>query len=262
MLKINSKPFYNGLQKDDLVYLTKLEDLQKKKRQLREEGQAEAGLALGKRDPTGPGWEMRKSQVEKCTNAVMLNTPEVKLSYKIEFAKEFLDRKQVDKHACPDILRLALNGHSHTVTAIETNLMAKVLLLGFANAVIKAYYLYQPHSANAETLPPKEPQSNLHHILHSNIKELSTELTECEFIGHSAPITCLSLSFDSSYFVSGSADCTIRLWSLQLGQCLAVFKAHISTVWSLKIGPRGYHFASGGADSLIFLWLTSKSSPP
>ena len=81
------------------------------------------------------------------------------------------------------------------------------------------------------------------------------------FIGHSSSITSLSVSYDATYFVSGSVDQTIRLWSLKTGHCLSLFTAHLKTVWSVKLCPKGFQFVSGGADSMIFLWSTNKNAP-
>ena len=42
---------------------------------------------------------------------------------------------------------------------------------------------------------------------------------------------------------------------------MAIFKAHIKSVWTVKIAPRGFYFASGGADKLIYLWSTNSNQP-
>ena len=66
--------------------------------------------------------------------------------------------------------------------------------------------------------------------------------------GHSSAITSLSLCYDSFYFISGSADCQIRLWTVREGNCLAIFNMHMAPVWDVCLCPKGYFFASGGAD--------------
>jgi WD domain, G-beta repeat len=196
----------------------------------------------------------------------MQNIPEIKLSYKIEFAKDFLDKKLVDKESEPDVLKVALRGYESTVTCIETNLMMKVVVVGFADGRIQSFYFYDMDRANVKApedfdgeRPAGTPKSNLQTIVETDINSTSDSIKECTYFGHSGSVTSLSLNYDSYYCVSGSTDCTARLWSLKIGQCIAVFKSHVKSIWSVKLNPKGFHFASGGADSLIFLWLTNKS---
>ena len=81
------------------------------------------------------------------------------------------------------------------------------------------------------------------------------------FYGHKGSITSLSISYDSTYFISGSVDANMMLWNLKIGHCLAIFKGHLKTVWTVKMSPRGHYFASGGADSMVFLWSTNQGAP-
>jgi len=190
----------------------------------------------------------------------MLNIPEVKLSYKIEYAKDFLDKKTIDPHCEPDILKVALRSFGHTVTVVETNLMVKVIIVGFSTGLIQAFYFYEESSKDFDLeRPVTNTLSNLQTILETDINEAADGIRECTFLGHSGAITSLSISYDSFYFVSASADCSVRLWSLKMGHCLAVYKAHVSPIWTVKLNPKGFHFASGGSDSLIFLWLSNRS---
>ncbi len=196
----------------------------------------------------------------------MQNIPEIKLSYKIEFAKDFLDKKIVDKDCEPDILKVSLRGYESTVTCIETNLMMKIVVVGFADGRIQSFYFYDMDRSNVKSTddfdadrPAANPKSNLQTIIETDINNTSEFIKECTYFGHSGSVTSLSLNYDSYYCVSGSTDCTARLWSLKIGQCIAVFKSHVKSIWTVKLNPKGFHFASGGADSLIFLWLTNKS---
>lgn len=218
---------------------------------------------LGKRDPlqTSTLGDIKKYQVEKSTNSYMLNVPEPKLSHKIEYAKDYLDKRTVDEEIEPNILKIAFKNLIH-VTCVETNLMAKVIVTGFSNGTIKAFYFYEESSKDFDLERPSTTiHSNLQTILETDINEVVDSAKECLFMGHSGMVTSLSMSYDSFYFISGSADCTVRLWSLKMGHCLAVYKAHIRSVWSVKLSPKGFYFASGGADSMIFLWLSSRSRP-
>ncbi|KAH8431837.1 putative transcription initiation factor TFIID subunit [Aspergillus melleus] len=87
-------------------------------------------------------------------------------------------------------------------------------------------------------------------------------------IGHSGPIYAVAFApsitrtenavapTNARWLLSSSADKTIRLWSLDLWQCMVVYKGHDQPVWDLQWGPYGHYFASGGHDKTARLWVT------
>ena len=79
-----------------------------------------------------------------------------------------------------------------------------------------------------------------------------------KFTGHTEKITCISLSQDEYYAITGSADRIIRLWCLRLKVCLAVYRGHTRTIWDVHFCPSGYYFLSGGGDGLMILWKTDE----
>ena len=304
---INNQPYHTGLNRDDYIFMSKLEDLYIKKitkdqrdtkkekealaKQLKEkkEGVKIDENLLGKR---GLSLDMRKYQVDKNTNNFMFNGPEVKLRYKIEYSKDYLDRIPIDDQEIePDIIKLSLNDANDKITCVESNLMMKVVIVGCSNGSIIAYYLAEDSAlieeeevnaaetggaggtaagnasnnagaTGAEEQAAKEKEDDdLQKFIEAKPEDFEAELKTATFMGHSCSVTSLSVNFDSSYFVSGSVDSTVRLWNLKIGYCLAVFKAHIRTVWAVKLSSKGFYFLSGGADSIMFLWATNNSSP-
>lgn len=89
-------------------------------------------------------------------------------------------------------------------------------------------------------------------------------------IGHSGPVYTVafapstykptpdSADTDSKWLLSCSADGTIRLWNLDVFQCLVVYKGHVGPVWSVSWGPFGHYFASSGHDKTGRIWATDK----
>ncbi|KAL2863948.1 putative transcription initiation factor TFIID subunit [Aspergillus lucknowensis] len=87
-------------------------------------------------------------------------------------------------------------------------------------------------------------------------------------IGHSGPIYAVAFApsttstdgavapTNARWLLSSSADKTIRLWSLDLFQCMVVYKGHDQPVWDLQWGPFGHYFVSGGHDKTARLWVT------
>ncbi|GAA5873428.1 hypothetical protein JCM1840_007380 [Sporobolomyces johnsonii] len=85
-----------------------------------------------------------------------------------------------------------------------------------------------------------------------------------KLIAHSGPV--YSLSFDPvpgpssapRYLLSSSADCTIRLWSLETYANLVVYRGHREPVWAVEWGPRGVYFASASRDRTARVWITDR----
>lgn len=91
-------------------------------------------------------------------------------------------------------------------------------------------------------------------------------------IGHSGPVYALSFSpsidlpnsdtpSQPRYLLSSSADCTIRLWSLDTWSNLVVYRSHTSPVWDVRFSPSGFYFLSSSADRTARLWSTPQIAP-
>lgn len=54
-----------------------------------------------------------------------------------------------------------------------------------------------------------------------SIKIWGTSQGECQatLLGHQCPVTTLALSADNQYLVSGSEDCTARVWDMETLEC-------------------------------------------
>ncbi|MCJ1409135.1 Transcription initiation factor TFIID subunit 5 [Ptychographa xylographoides] len=93
-----------------------------------------------------------------------------------------------------------------------------------------------------------------------------------KLIGHSGPVYNVSFSpsiaglkepssgytkttsTGPQYLLSGSMDRTVRLWDLELWQCLVVYKGHDGPVWDIQWGPYGHYFLTGSRDRTARLW--------
>jgi WD40 repeat protein len=78
------------------------------------------------------------------------------------------------------------------------------------------------------------------------------------FRGHTNAIRAVALSPDGQFLASGgsSDDPTIKLWSVQDGQCLRNLTGHPDGIWSLAFSPDGQILASSSTDQTIRLWST------
>ncbi len=73
---------------------------------------------------------------------------------------------------------------------------------------------------------------------------------------HYGNVASIAVSPDGSILASGSADCTVKLWSLPEGTLSRKLTGHTKTVLSLAISPDGTKLASGGSDA-IKIWSIS-----
>ncbi|KAJ3129354.1 hypothetical protein HK100_008690 [Physocladia obscura] len=73
------------------------------------------------------------------------------------------------------------------------------------------------------------------------------------FEGCSMKITAVAFSPDGNYIVSGSADCTIKLWKIG-GDLVTTFNGHSGAVKTISFLPDGLFIASGSDDGTVNLW--------
>ena len=76
------------------------------------------------------------------------------------------------------------------------------------------------------------------------------------FQSHRDPVTCVAFHPIFSSLVSGSQDCTIKIWDWELGELEKTIKAHTKTVLDVDFGgPKGsILLASCSNDLTIKLW--------
>uniref|UniRef100_G3MTC6 Uncharacterized protein n=1 Tax=Amblyomma maculatum TaxID=34609 RepID=G3MTC6_AMBMU len=67
--------------------------------------------------------------------------------------------------------------------------------------------------------------------------------SDAMFVGHSSKVTCLSVSLDGQLLVSGSEDCTARVWDVASKQCIHVLH-HKGTVGNVLVVPTPYVLTS------------------
>ena len=53
----------------------------------------------------------------------------------------------------------------------------------------------------------------------------------------------------------------MRLWSLETGSNIALYKGHNYPIWDVDVSPVGYYFVSGSYDRTAKLWSTDIVTP-
>ncbi|KAJ8590400.1 WD40 repeat-like protein [Rhizopogon salebrosus TDB-379] len=83
-----------------------------------------------------------------------------------------------------------------------------------------------------------------------------------ELLGHAGPVLSVAFSPFADQLISGSADGTIRRWSIKTRESIGEpLTGHIGTVLSVAISPNGQMIASSGQDKTLRLWNASTGKP-
>jgi len=72
--------------------------------------------------------------------------------------------------------------------------------------------------------------------------------------GHLKSVSSVGINQDGRYAVSGSSDETIRLWTLQNGACVRIFKGTGFGVTSVCMSPDGQQVLAGSVDHKVRVW--------
>ena len=73
---------------------------------------------------------------------------------------------------------------------------------------------------------------------------------------HAQKVRSVAFSPQGQEVASASEDQTVRLWSLETGQCLRALQRHMHAVVTLAFSSDGRTLASGSSDQTIYLWET------
>eukprot|EP00667_Euglena_gracilis_P000271 EG_transcript_271 len=77
--------------------------------------------------------------------------------------------------------------------------------------------------------------------------------------GHKAEVSCMAVSHDGHFVVSGSHDRRLRIWDMQKGQAVRVLEGHEGVVTCVAFwGPV---VVSGGRDCVVRLWDSATGAP-
>jgi WD40 repeat protein len=121
------------------------------------------------------------------------------------------------------IQKMALNGHTKTVTALAFSADGKALATASEDGSVRLW----------DVTTGKEAQ---------------------KLEGHAKPVRGVALSADGKKIASCGDDATIRLWEAATGKLLQTLEGHKGTVNAVAFSPDGRSIASAGADQTAQVW--------
>lgn len=78
--------------------------------------------------------------------------------------------------------------------------------------------------------------------------DLGGKEPQLSYSGHNGPVNALAYSSHYHRIFSGSNDGTIRVWSMETGECVSVFEGHENPVRAIKLSDDGRFLFSGDGD--------------
>lgn len=78
--------------------------------------------------------------------------------------------------------------------------------------------------------------------------------------GHTANVTCLAISPNGLFVISGSEDKTARVWGLTLGLVVSVFKGHQATVTAVGVLSDSRRVVSSDRQGVLAVWLADNAT--
>lgn len=84
--------------------------------------------------------------------------------------------------------------------------------------------------------------------------ELGVEHLLSSLKGHQSWVYAVAWHPNQPKLISGSDDCTIKIWDVKTSQCLHTLSGHQKGIWSLTWSPDGKRFASSSGDRTIKIW--------
>lgn len=87
--------------------------------------------------------------------------------------------------------------------------------------------------------------------------DIQTGETVHTLVGHSKPVTSISLMPNGDYIVSGSHDKAIKIWSLKTGKLVSTLRGSYGAIKAIEVSPDGKLIFSGSTDGIIRIWRTN-----
>jgi F-box and WD-40 domain protein CDC4 len=107
-------------------------------------------------------------------------------------------------------------------------------------------------NGNRETLNSENDVGTVPSVESNSMNDISSESEVFTLSGHTGSVRALAC--EAGIVVSGSYDCTVRVWSLYSRKCLLVLSGHAHKVYSVQYDHKSRRIYSGSNDHDIRVW--------
>lgn len=179
----------------------------------------------------------------------------------IEKLKDLCKKVSVGRSYLPSICCYTVHNTYDGLTCAEISNDCRFIGLGYRDSVIEVHALAEPLRRLKTSVGLGIADTGIKDDKKKGDTDLFEDIGQtARLIGHAGPIYSLKFFQGNKSLLSCSQDCTIRLWSLELLTCMAVYKSHVFPVWSIDVADN-YYFASGSADRTACIWSVPGSKP-
>ncbi|KAM0685853.1 Transcription initiation factor TFIID subunit 5, partial [Conglomerata obtusa] len=185
-------------------------------------------------------------------NRVSFNPNASYINAEIEKLKDICKRVSVNKNNLPSICCYTIFNTYEKLCCAEISDDCKFIAMGYQDSYLEIHSLSEPlKKLKSSAELGRSDQDNLYEEVGNSYK----------LVGHSGPVYAIRFFLGNKSLISAGQDCSIRLWSLDLFTCIAVYKSHVFPIWSLDISVDNFYFASGSGDRTACVWSIAGNKP-
>lgn len=163
--------------------------------------------------------------------------------------KSILDKLRDDPRNDVDDLGLPEIRHSNALTLYDDNNDVN-------NNNIKSNYLNPNENAFANPMIVPRNESIVRNINNKNHEKWKLSKL---LLGHTGQVTSVTMDPFNSYFITGSADRTMKIWDLVSGNLQLTLSGHIMAVRDMVISSRHPYLFSCSEDKTVKCWDLEKN---
>jgi transcription initiation factor TFIID subunit 5 len=197
--------------------------------------------------------QLKKSKEREAVN-IIHPTPSQIVS-EIEKLKDLCRRVSVNKNHLPSICCYTVHNTYEGLTCVEISNDSKILACGYKDSYIDI------HSISDKPLLKLKTSTELGKSDAKSGDMFEEVGTTQRLVGHSGPVYGVKFFSTNKSLLSCSQDCTVRMWSLEMFNLVAVYKSHCFPVWSIDVSSNDFYFASGSADRQACIWSIISDKP-
>eukprot|EP00058_Branchiostoma_floridae_P009028 XP_002594516.1 hypothetical protein BRAFLDRAFT_124973 [Branchiostoma floridae] len=164
-----------------------------------------------------------------------------------------------------DVMELerTLTGHTASVEVLAAAPNNELLVSGSLDNTLKVWNLetgrlvitmeedhahYQHHALLTTTMDSRKVVSPAGKLV--NVWDIESGQLQFTLTGHEGAVSCLAVSHDNQYIITGAEDNTIKMWSTETGELKNTFSHHTDHLTCLRVTQDG-RIVSGSKDTTL-----------